>query len=78
MLESALQWSEGKASLTRALRRRGNFLRHVLPSVFAERVAGQLTQLAGMPATLSRDSSIESSHQRMLENMDLLLADLKR
>jgi len=78
MLESALQWSEGKPSMTRTLRRRGNFLRHVLPSVFAERVAGQLTQLAGMPATLSRDSAIESSHQRMLENMDLLLADLKR
>jgi succinoglycan biosynthesis protein ExoV len=78
LLESALQFSEGNANLTGKLRRRGNFLRHVLPSVFADRVAGQLTRLAKMPATLSRDASIESSHQRMLENMDLLLADMKR
>lgn len=78
LLEFALQKAEGNAYVTGKLRRRGNFLRHVLPSAFAERVAGQLTKLAGMPATLSRDSAIELSHQRMLENMDLLLADLKR
>ena len=78
LLESALQWSEGNPNLTGKLLRRGDFLRHVLPSVFAERVAGQLVQLAKMPPTLSRDSNIESSHQQMLENMDLLLADLTR
>ena len=78
LLESALQRAEGHAYVTGKLRRRGNFLRHVLPSVFADRVAGQLVKLADMAPTLSRDASIESSHQRMLENMDLLLADLKR
>lgn len=78
LLESAMQWAEGNDNLTGKLRRRGNFLRHVLPSVFADRAAAQLLELSKKPATLSKDANMESSHQQMLEKMDILLTDLHR
>jgi len=78
LLESAMQWAEGKEAVTGKLQRRGNFMRHILPTVFAERAAKQLTDLAKLAPTLSRDSMMESAHQQMLEHMDVLLADLKR
>lgn len=78
MLEQAMQWAEGNDNISWKLRRRGNFLRGVVPNMFAERAAKQLIGLSKQPATMSRDSMIESSHQQMLEKRELLLTDLGR
>jgi hypothetical protein len=60
------------------IRTHGRLLRGILPAMFAERAAGQLRLLSQLEPTLSRDAKIESSHQQMLEKMDVLLSDLKR
>lgn len=77
-LEAAIQWAGSNISLVEKIRHRGKYFRGVFPSMFAERAAEQLLKISHESSSLSKDTSIESAHQMMLEKLDILLIDLNR
>jgi succinoglycan biosynthesis protein ExoV len=76
MMEWALKKAGNDMRMVSRIHRRGKVLRHVLPSVFVHQAAQRLIEISKQPATLSRDSKIESAHQQMEEKLDLLKRDL--
>lgn len=71
--------SDNKKNLDR-LHHRGQGLRRVLPSFFAERAARRLRELTTVEPSLSSDEAMTRAHGRMLEHLDALCSDraLKR
>lgn len=77
LFEAAIKSAGNNVDLIKTIRRRGNFLKRLIPSYFVDRAAQQLIEISKHAPTLSSDSMIERSHQQMLEKVDLLLSDLK-
>lgn len=71
-LEAAMSLLMGSRKTTERLRRRGQFLKSVAGRFFLDTAAASLCRLADMVPTLSRDAAIESAHERMLEQLEVL------
>jgi len=78
LLEAALQQAGGNVRLAGRIRRRGRFLRGILPGMFVERAAEQLRSISLKAPSLSRSTMMAIAHERMLEKLDALSSDLGR
>jgi hypothetical protein len=71
-LEAAMYLLRGSRKSAERLRRRGQVLKSVAAPIFFDTAVASLRRLAGAAPTLSRDAAIESAHERMLDQLEVL------
>jgi hypothetical protein len=78
IVELALKCAGSNMNIVEKIRRRRTMNEKIFPSFFVNYAAASLIKISKESPTLSRDTMIETAHEKMLEKIDELLLDVKR
>ncbi|MEB0136029.1 polysaccharide pyruvyl transferase family protein [Actimicrobium sp. CCC2.4] len=77
MVETAIEIGGAQEYIVSHIRANRGKINKIFPGYFLEKAAARLRVISQSPQSLSHDQIIETAHSKMLENIEILMADLK-